>query len=538
MNRDRKVFVFGIDGATFTLMRKWVADGELPTIGWIMDHGTAAVSQSTIPPVSCPAWKSFATGMNPGKLGVFDLVHKEPGTYTIVPSRADMVLAPDVWDILSAKGYTVGVFNVPVTYPPHKVNGFIVPGMLGNTEAPDFTYPPELKQEIEQVLGTPYLIEADEEGQGLDAWLKKEYAVTEMKVNVAKYLLTHKEWDFFITVFCETDRVQHIFWHYMDKNHPRYTPSHLEHAIKDSYKRMDRFLKECIDLLEDDTTIIVMSDHGFGPVQGSFRLNQWFFSQKYLSLTEESMKAFFDDIARRFLKKEQPEPLKEQPRDQPISTTIGDAYTIDWSKTKVYSTRIGNVYLNVKGREPEGIIEMGKEYEDTRNQLINDLSALVHPKTKQPLNVTVRKKEEVYSGEYFGDAPDLMVSIEGYFVEPGFGPMWVGLRGEGGYATGGHLIEGIFIACGRDIKSNQWIDPISLVDIAPIILHIMGMPVSSDMDGTVLLSLFEEGSPPASRDITISPPLVTRSQEKPSSFQHSEDDEKVLKRLRDLGYLE
>lgn len=534
--RGEKVFVFGIDGATFSLMKKWVERGELPTIKSLMDSGTASVCHSTIPPNSCPAWKSFATGMNPGNLGIFDLMCKEPGTYRIRPSQADMVDSPDLWDILSAHQYKVGVFNVPVTYPPHSVNGFIFPGMLSNPDAPDFTYPPGLKTEIENIIGTSYQINVESTREhDLDAWLEAQHTVTQMKEDTAKYLLEHKEWDFFIAVFCEVDRVQHRFWHFMDEDHPRHAPSHHEHTIRNSYKRMDRILREMLDLLEEDVTVIVMSDHGFGPVKGYFRINQWLLSKNYMHFDEESVKTFFRDVAMRYLR-------KEAPREQSVSNIIGDTYNIDWSKTKAFAILTGNLYLNVRGREPEGIIEMEGEYEEIRTRLMKDLSALIHPQTNEQLKVTIHKKEDVYFGKYLHDAPDLIVSIEeyAYLIEQGFGPTWGGFDNEGGYSTGGHRMDGIFIASGRDIKNKQWIDPIPIVDIAPTILHIMHMKIPREMDGTVLLPLFKEGSSPASRKVEILPAAVcpTKKHTEGQLEKHLEDDEKVLKRLEDLGYLE
>lgn len=534
--RGEKIFIFGIDGATFSVMDKWVKNGELPHIESVMRKGTSSVCYSTIPPVSCPAWKSFATGVNPGKLGIFDLVRREPGTYRIQPSRADMVEVPDVWDILGAHGYKVGVFNVPVTYPPRPVNGFIFPGMLGNYDAPDFTYPLELKAEVEKTLDAPYRIEVElKDSPGPDAWLEEQHAVTEMKADVVKYLLETKEWDFFITVFYEVDRVQHAFWHFMDKDHPRYSPSRFEHTIRDSYKRMDRILGELLDSLGEDVTVIVMSDHGFGPIKGYFRLNQWLLSRKYLNLDKESMKVFLEDVAQRYLK-------KEAPRELPPLDTIGGLYQIDWSTTKAFAVRMGNLYLNVRGREPEGIVEMGREYEKLRDQLMEDLLNLTHPTTKKSVEVTVCKKEEVYSGDHFNSAPDLIVSIEGYtyLVEQGFGPMWGGSDSKGGYSTGGHNMEGVFIACGPEIKSNEWIDPMSLVDIAPTILHVMGVKIPFNMDGQVLLSLFREDSKCALKkiDVDTTPSAELQKSKEQIEMKHAEDDEKVLKRLRDLGYLE
>lgn len=533
-NEKEKIFIFGIDGATFSLMNEWIEKGDLPTLESLTKNGTSSVCYSSIPPVSCPAWKCFAAGMNPAKLGIFDLLCRERDTYNIRPARADMVDVPDVWDILGAHKYKVGVFNVPVTYPPHQVNGFVVSGMLGSYDAPDFTYPPELKREIEKIIDTPYEIEVElKDYPSPDAWLEKQHAITEMKADIAKYLLENKEWDFFITVFYEVDRVQHAFWHFMDKDHPRHAPSHFENTIRNSYRRMDKILGDILDILGDSATVIVMSDHGFGPLKGYFRLNQWLLSQKYLNLNQESMKAFFEDVAERFLK-------KESSREPPPLNTIGGLYKIEWSSTKAFAVRMGNLYLNVRGREPEGIVEMGKEYEEVRNQLIKDLSKVVHPKTKKPLKVTIRKKEDVYSGKHFHDAPDLIVSIEEYtyLIEQGFGPMWGGMEG-GGYATGGHQMDGIFIASGQDIRKDQWIDPISLVDIAPTILHIMKVKIPHDMDGKVLLPLFKEGSDPASREIDISPIQVhSQLKEYSQPKKSSEDDEKVLRRLRDLGYIE
>ncbi len=537
--KEEKIFIFGIDGATFSVMEQWIKNGELPHIESVMRKGTSSVCYSTIPPVSCPAWKSFATGMNPGKLGIFDLVRREPGSYRIQPSRADMVEAPDVWDILSAHGYRVGVFNVPVTYPPRPVRGFVFPGMLGNYDAPDFTYPPELKAEVEKTIDTPYRIEVElKDSPGPDAWLEEQHTVTEMKGEVVKYLLGNKEWDFFITVFYEVDRVQHAFWHFMDKNHPRYSPSRFEHAIRDSYRRMDRILGELLDTIGEGVTVIIMSDHGFGPIKGYFRLNQWLLSRKYMNLDKESMRIFLEDVAQRYLK-------KEAPREPPPLDTIGGLYQIDWSTTKAFAIRMGNLYLNVRGREPEGVVEAGREYEELREQLMKDLLSLTHPMEKKPLEITIYKREEVYSGVHFNSAPDLIISIEGYtyLIEQGFGPMWGGFDGRGGYSTGGHNMEGIFIACGPDVNPGTWINPTSLVDIAPTILHMMKVKVPHDMDGQVVLPLFRKDSEPALRkvdtDEVVAPSVeLQKSKEQIEEKKHAEDDEKVLKRLRDLGYLD
>ena len=490
MNDNQKVCVFGIDGATFSVMNPLIEQGYLPTIESIMKHGTAAVCTSTIPPFSCPAWKSFATGMNPGKLGLYDLLYKEPGTYSITPSRADYVDVPDLWEILSENGFRVGVFNVPGTYPPRQVNGWVISGMLGNYEAPDFMYPRNLREEIEPLFDSPYLIEADlTTSSGPDEWLAEQHAITDMKVTISHHLLTHTEWDFFIAVLYEVDRVQHTLWHYMDKNHPRYTPSHLESAIRNSYQRMDTILKDIIDVLPENTTLIIMSDHGFGPINGFFRLNQWLLSKGYLKLNEESKKLFFEQVTKRFLKDESP-PMTSQ-SGQP-SDTVGGMYQIDWSQTTAFSVRLGNMYLNVRGREPQGIIEMGKEYDTVRNQLIKDLLTISHPSTGENIHVTVHKKEDVYSGVHFQNAPDLLVSLEdySYLIEQGFGPMWGGEEGK--YSTGGHKMDGIFMATGNHIIPDQWIDPISIIDIAPTILHIMGVEIPPDMDGNLLSGLFGE----------------------------------------------
>lgn len=525
----QKVFIFGIDGATFNLMNPWMEKGALPTLSSLTENGTASVCYSTIPPVSCPAWKSFSTGMNPGKLGVFDLVCRSPDTYTLRPVRADMIGVPDFWDILSANGYSVGVFNVPATYPPRPVNGFIIPGMLSDPEAPDFTYPSGLKAEIEKVLGTPYQIDVELKGSfDPDVWLENQHAVTELQVEAIKYLTEHKEWDIFVAVLYEVDRVQHRFWHCMDRDYPGFQPSHLEHVIENSYKRMDTFLREILNTLGDDTIIVVMSDHGFGPVRGYFRLNQWLLSKGYLALDKQSMKAFFENVAQQHLGKKPPEVAS------PLNA-IGGPYKIEWSNTEAFAVRTGNLYLNVRGREPQGAVEMGKEYEEVRNKLTEDLSNLVHPTTKKQLKVTIYKKEDIYSGRYFLNAPDLLVSIEDYeyWIEQGFGPMWTGLDGKGGFPTGKHRMDGIFIASGRNITEGQRIDPISLVDIAPTVLHILKVKISQDMDGNVVFPLFKVGSDPVSREVDISREIQADMHPEASS----KDDEKVLKRLRDLGYL-
>jgi len=256
---------------------------ELPNLRKFMKDGVYGILESTIPPITCPAWNCFMTGKNPGKIGVFDFQQVQfnvRAAAKIVDSTSQE--GSSLWEILSNYNKKIGVVNVPMTYPPTIINGFMVSGFSTPLSSRDYTYPPELLLELEKEFGK-YEVDHDivfpeYKITGQEGFLEEVYYLEEKKLEVTKYLMKTYEWDFFIAVFMMLDRIQHNFWHYMDKNHPKYNKEHAKNyknVIKNGYLKLDAIIGELLELINEDTIVIIMSDHGFGTHYGSFFSNVW-----------------------------------------------------------------------------------------------------------------------------------------------------------------------------------------------------------------------------------------------------------------------
>ena len=283
-----KVLVIGMDGATFDIIRPLVKKGKLPTLAKLIANGISSPLRSTFPPVTAPAWVSFMTGKNPGKHGVFDFCGYASHGYTrpFVSSRD--VQSMTLWKLLSEKGCQVGVINVPITYPPEKVNGFIIPGYQRAFTHKEYTYPPELFYEIEKMgyeldYSGDLVPFNDDKTDYIQGWNKVVDARRRTSINLMKKY----NWDFFMTVYKCTDEVQHHFWKYYDRTYAD-CPEHLRqrygNVIEDFYQKVDDAIAEQMSLLDENSVVVIMSDHGAGPLTKHFNLNRWLIQEGYMKL--------------------------------------------------------------------------------------------------------------------------------------------------------------------------------------------------------------------------------------------------------------
>ena len=519
-----KVFILGIDGGSLKLIEQW--QDELPNFREIMKNGVYGELESTIPPITCPAWPCMFTGKNPAELGIYDFVglSLEGGYKSTLHNSLDY-FPYSLWRILSDSGKKVGLFNVPITYPPPRVNGFSVSGLLtpfpGTTRA-QYTYPPSLRRALEKAV-SGYEIEAvvdltmgGKEKQHIatfDEMLSK-------KLKAAKYLVANFDWDLFICVFTVLDRIQHYFWHHMDETHPRHTTDQYQTVVKDFYKKVDQAMGELFSMLPAETNILIDSDHGFQALHGRFLVNKWLekngllYFNKSPSLEKKSLqalKSLFLSISNptliRLVSKLIPQKILTRllAHTGPRGETDDILSSIDWSRTKAFtigtSNRGGTIFVNLKGRNPSGIVQPGDEYELVRQDIIDRLKRLLDPNTGEPAGIQVFKKEEVYHGKYLASAPDILFLKDNY--------LFVGARVDGDSEwrgpqhCGTHALQGVFMAYGPDIKkSGEKLPNLKIYDITPTILHMFGLPIAKDMDGRVLTEIFDEGSETGQRQIT------------------------------------
>jgi predicted AlkP superfamily phosphohydrolase/phosphomutase len=548
-----KVFIAGLDGATFDLIRPWAAAGELPTLHRLMTEGTWGPLESTIPPMTSPAWPSFATGKYPAKHGVFDFVAARGGTFNVINATA--VGARALWDILSAHGSSVGVMNVPVTYPPHAVNGFMITGLLSPSNA-QITYPSDLltryngKLPRYRVMPTVQYKPGNEE-----AFIQDLEALVDIRAEFAAQLMQdHRPWDFMMVHFLATDLVQHALWRHMDPSHPRHEPGNpFQDAILHIYQHVDAALGRLLATLDGETTVMVMSDHGFGPLHGVVNLNMLLLKEGLLRLKRDPLTQI-----RAFLSQHGMTPaqayewlvrLNLQNIVSRVSKSTRNAVfnkflsfdDIDWSRTIAYSLgHMGQVYVNVKGREPNGIVERGVDCERACERVISALYTLTTPDGR-PMVERIIRKHEITAGEHADEGPDLHVMLDGYryiscplFATDG-NVISKQIRGD----SGCHRLHGILIAQGPHIRAGGQVKSARIVDLAPTTLHLMGHPTPGDMDGHVLTGILTPAflaRYPAQVEATAAQTSQGADSQQPYFLSDQEEAELEL-RLKGLGYL-
>ena len=558
---SEKIIVLGLDSASPGLIFRWAQLGLLPTFAKLINGGVSGNLQSTLPPVTPPAWASFATGKNPGKHGVFDFEKRVEGSYKRVPVNATHVKAPTLWRILSDFGKTVGVVHVPLTLPPEQVNGYVVGDHTISNSLE--TYPPEIKSELLEAVADYGKIFESILSVAYVPGLEKEYSehvsfVFRKEKEAAFHLLRHHPVDFFISHFFMGDQIQHFFWKFMDETHPKHDADlgkKFGNDILRYYQEADSMINELLNIA-GDATIMIISDHGAGPAYKQVYVNHWLkeagflkIKRTRLSLAQRIMKAFgltqegmLDKAAEnaflRAVVQRIPRSIARRAIDTaPLSAPNLD--DIDFANSQAYATgEMGQLFINLKGRDPEGIVEES-DYSRVRDQLLKQLTELRDPEDGDLLVSAVHKREELYAGPYVESSADILFQLRGLSYITRRGPThleftgdWSKIVGDTGNLSGWHRIDGLFMCYGPDIQRGKRVDA-RLIDILPTVLHMMHVPIPDDVDGRVLSQIFEEGSTHA-----LTPPRYEHVEftSRPS-FEYSKEEEQMIhEKLRTLGY--
>lgn len=556
-----RVMVIALDGATWDLARPWMEAGHMPHLKQLVSEGVFANMQAELPPSSVPNWPAFMTGKNAGKHGcVWWLKRDSAGHLDRIPIDSRSVEGDTIWSYLSSLGKRVIVQNVPVTYPVEPVNGVLVSGLLTPRTAQDFVYPPELKAEIDKAVGGYQIYPEGNYARGREqAFLDALLGNIRQHAAAADYLLKTQAWDFFILVLGPTDEGAHKYWHYQDPQHHLYK---AEEAAKfgDSIKKMYMAADDAIGQLRQNAgptdTVMVMSDHGFGPVERFFLPNNWLMQKSLLKLKNSGTTPLKRILFRLGFTPRNVYPIGKQalallrgsntlrqrldPARQgrsPLRKVFLSDDDIDWTQTRVYASGFlfSQIYINLRGRDPQGIVAPD-EYETLRDQLIAELSQVVNPATGKPHYQAIYKREDLYAGPQLENMSDLVGHPADFrTVDSGMDFRSNQLFETDAAISGTHRIDGIFALTGPGVAGcGQAIRPIRIYDLAPTILYRLGLPVPDDMDGQVIEAAFEPGVLKA-RPVQIVPARNDRSG---GDFEFSEEDaETVQNRLRDLGYL-
>jgi predicted AlkP superfamily phosphohydrolase/phosphomutase len=454
----KKVFVLGLDCASPDLLFKEFLN-ELPTFKKLIEGGVWGKLRSCIPPITIPAWMVMVTGENPGRLGLYGFRHRENRSYTgMWIATSNSVKEKKIWDFLEERGLKSILVAVPPSYPPYPVNGYLVSCFLTPDSTSDYTFPCELKGEIEESVGE-YIPDVPFRVEEKKSLLEDIYLMGERRFEIIKYLLKEKDWDFFMCVDIGLDRVQHAYWRYFDSHHHLYEPdSPFAEVIKDYYRFLDNELAEILEIIPDDTYIFVTSDHGAKRMKGAICVNDWLAEEGYLVFKT---------------------PPKEIVRPEKAE--------INWEKTRAWAWGgyYSRIFVNLQGREENGVVKP-EEYEKLRDELKEKLASLTGPNGEKLQN-KVYKPEEVYP-ILKGEPPDLMVFFDdlSYRAAGTMGHKEIYLaENDTGPDDAVHEWDGVFIAYHPSIEKKGNIHA-RIEDIAPTILNIFGLNSSFDFDGKII----------------------------------------------------
>ncbi len=567
-----RVLVLGLDGATWDILDPLMSEGVLPNLSRLRGQGASGTLQSIFPPLSPVAWTGVMTGKNSGKHGVYEFLEygKDPLQVRVNSSRS--IRADLVWEIAARYGKQTVAGGVPMSYPPRPARnfpGFYLGDFLSPENATDFTTDPALFAELEREVG-PYRAWSTvvHDGGNEKGVLDDLTAFLDQHMRTIAFLMKRCPWDLLIFDVMATDRIGHELWHLWDLSHSSAKGreaelSALRPQFLEFWKSVDRGVGTICENLPSDASLVIMSDHGFGPIERYVNFNVWLLEKGFIRLQDSlyvkqkhwfyrrgaTPEGVYHLMSRMGLANHRVSRFRGKQSsalDRLGESAFLSRRHIDWTKTLAYAQgNFGQIFLNQKGRRDGGCVDPA-DVPSVRRDLIAGLLEIKDPESGQPLVERVHEAEELYEGPYAAQAPDLTVVLKDWryrtiglhdfttnkVVSRAFGP------------TGDHRMEGILIATGPAFRAGASPSDASLLDIAPTVLHLMGVPVPGDMDGRVLDELLDSGwRSRVDQDVimtTEGPPRHPgeHDAEIPLQPAYSEDeDASVQQRLADLGYL-
>ena len=579
--RSKRVMVLSIDAGTWDIMSPMMGKGELPHMASIMRDGLSAGLISTTPSITPTAFASLLTGVNPGKHGIYHFYGNLHSNYT----EANFLNYSDIpvktiFDILTEQGRRIVSLAVPLAYPirPDTKGAVVALRSIGSMKEKNIViHPPELREELLKKLGgfdegklSHYLKEYGDlpKVDFYDRMVKKIHYLTDKLGMVIQLFVKEGGWDIFMVNFSITDVFQHMFWRFMDDTHISYdgelAPRYRE-VIYDAYRKIDDVIGEVLKNIDDETTLIVISDHGAAPLHRKFNVNRWLKEKGFLCLRSSrlrsrSFKIMYPTIYKILAKlglttlgEFLPKPIRQF--KIPVIRTSPKSLSemIDWSRTKAYFSA-GGININLKGREPNGIVETSQEYEELLKYIRKELNELQDQVTGEKVT-KVDRKEDLFSGPFVREATDLYISFrEGFFCIPFEGtfkkdiftvcPKDIVTGSKEEQVSGHHVAiltaaRGILIIKGPDIRRiPEGGRDVRIIDLTPTLLYLLGVPIPEHMDGSLIRDFI------VPETFEKNPPVMIKMENDgflPAKMKETlsfEDEESVREQLRNLGYLE
>jgi len=463
MNIKPRVLVIGLDAAPPDLVFSKYID-KLPNIRHMISNGTAGSLHSSFPPITIPAWMVMHTGKTAGQLGLYGFRHRNLGEYKDYwITTSGKVTKKRIWDYLKGIGKKSIVIGVPPSYPTYPINGNLISGLITLGANKEYTYPASLKEVLSQLV-EDYPFDIKFRVEEKDKLLSDIYDMSDKHFKVIEYLITKKEWDFFTFVEIALDRIQHAFWKYFDKEHHLYEVGNkYESVVLDYYKYLDGKIGRLLDLVSNKTTVLVVSDHGAKRMKGCFCINEWLIRQGFLV-------------------------LKKYPKE----LLRFEELEVDWSKTKAWGWGgyYARIFINKKGREPEGIVE-SRNCEDLRDDLIEKVKNIKGP-NKETLDTIAHKPDKFYNDPQ-GQYPDIMVYFDNLYYRSagsvGQGKLFLDSN-DTGPDDAVHDWNGIFIMHEKGKCNNKQFkidNSYNILDICPSVLNKFNLKPDKPYKGKVII---------------------------------------------------
>lgn len=521
-----KVLIVGLDGASWEILSLLIDNGSMPYLKGLVDNGASGILRSAIPPVTACAWTTFQTGVNPGKHGIIDFRSFDPTTKQLRLVNASDIKMKTIWELAGEHKKKVIAINVPLTYPPKKVNGIIVGGMLSPKADERMVYPREIYNKFMKKEGYRITVGRLEQQalMPLKDFIDEAIEVEEKRFSFAKKLMKEYEWSLFMVHNQTMDHIQHLFYSYLNPASENYDEKKNKDIVR-FYEASDRFLREIAEEAGEEAAIILMSDHGASEVSHYVNVNAWLLKKGYLALTYKQILAHMITLIRRWdkasiLKRILGRFVKRDALIAEINRNLSNNF-VNWQRSRAFMVNgciWGNIYCPRREALP-GLIE--------------DLKIWRNPVNGENIIKNIYKKDEIFSGPHVEFLPDLFLEPhKGYsFYAPLIKNMEMFHKADSKRydLIGTHDINGIFVMRGRGVALRKGIYA-DIVDVAPTVLSLLKVPIPNYMDGRVIEEAFTERPRVEMKDEGV--PTDTNS----ADYEEA-DAKEIENRLRDLGYL-
>ena len=532
-----QVMLIGLDGATFAVLNPLMQEGVMPFLQSFVASGVRADLRSVIPALTPPAWTSLVTGRSPGHHGVFDFFCKEsPDSYRIRLTTSRDVQAETIWSIANRHGLRAGVLNFPLMFPPPQIDGYVVPGWMPWKQLRLGCSPAHVFDRLKGLPGfnaRELALDANLEAKATEGcqpdeykeWVELHIVREQQWLRVLKMLIHEDPCALTAVLFDGVDKIQHLCWRFIDPAYAGEVRARWEQEVRACclayFRQLDDVLAECVRLAGPEATVIMASDHGFGPQRRTFFVNAWLAQQGYLRWAAGN----------------------GQHGDQHqmgVGQIARHVYLLDWEHTRAYApmpSSNGIHIVRATREHPHGVPEA--EYESFRDELIEGLRGLQDPVSGEPVVSQVWKREEVFAGPCIDLAPDLTLELQdGGLISIVASDTLVRPRPQ---PSGTHRPEGIFMARGPRVRQGLRLSSLSILDVAPLLLYSLDVPIPTDFEGRVPTEALESAALQL-RPVHTVPPLemaITEpSQTQTDADLDAESELTIMQRLRALGYAE